>query len=428
MHIKHIVERNTETDKTASNAVNIKEVMRSQTIKHHMTYKYISSDKDQIRETEHGNSTQTAVVATQENTNLTSERHSHQSHIDKEEQDSPQVVNTTKEKLQPEERFKKYPPFQSAKEIDFQTTDGTDPRIPHIIHQVYTNESLPDAYRHFITTFTKYNTKWEYRFWSYDSGRKLLAKRHPYLIPAYDRFAANDVKRSDMLRLAVLYEFGGFYADLDVKNLRPLDRATMKYACILTPEPFEHAAIIIKRTLLLSTAVMLCRPKHPFFQQLLKNMENVDPNSHPVKSVGPQYITAQYLTYNNLTISDLNKNKTDNISNSPYFYKGSRSEENNDGIYIPNSQYFMDVVDKGNIDKDGNLKKCPFHAEEIELLPFMYKRGCAEYENRREVRRNRKYTFTVHHWHHLWILDQGWLKSLKTMHIREIVPNCTLYR
>lgn len=326
--------------------------------------------------------------------------------------------------------------FQPAEELEFPTKEGTSPRIPHIIHQVYTNETLPAAYcKNYISTFIKNNPKWQYRFWTYESGRKFLVRYYPYMLKLFDRVDENSVIKTDIIKYAVIYEFGGVYSDLDMKNLRPLDRATMKYACIIPTEPFEHPNIMIRKPYLLGTSILLCRPKHPFFKRLLRALQSADPEGRPVKISGSQFMTMQYneFMYQSIT-ADSNKIKQERSSNSPYFYRLeiTGDAEDNDAIYVPNSQYFMDNVDPTMLDKDGKIPLCRhiqglYASTELLLLPEISKRACDEFDSRKEVRKNKKYTFTVHYWHHLWVMDLAWLLTQKTMHIREAVPNCILY-
>lgn len=281
---------------------------------------------------------------------------------------------------------------------------------------------VPDQFVQPMKSFVKYNPKWQYRFWTYESGRKLLKKHHPYLIKTYDKFGENDVKKSDLLRYAVLYEYGGVYADLDVKNVRPLDITTTKYACIVPTEPFEHSGIIYLAEAVMSSAVLLCRPKHPFFEQLLLNLQLADPKGHPVGTSGPVYLTKNYLKYNNLTTEDLSKTAPDNKTNSPYFYKGTRDVESDDGIYIPNSQYFMDDIDPDRFNEDRELNDCikkPLHKLEI-----IKQRACKEFESRKQLRKERTYAFTVHYWFHLWTKSQD---HMRRVNLTEFIPTAILY-
>ncbi|KAL4238334.1 hypothetical protein ACF0H5_003044 [Mactra antiquata] len=314
--------------------------------------------------------------------------------------------------------------FQSAEEQEFPTTADDTYRIPHIIHQIYTDENIPRIFIPLIQTFTYFNPKWKYMLWTYASGRTLIKKTHPYLIDAYDTLnRQNGVKRTDVLRMVILYEFGGLYADMDVINLRSLDIATKKYACIIPVEPFEHAATY-KKSYFMSNAVMLCRPKHPFFKMVLMGLLKVDDEADPVAVTGPAFLTRMFQKYNKITPYLLHAQKKDMSSNSPSFYKGEYLETDDNALYVPNSQYFMDNISP-EIHKR-MMKSC----DDVEDHPSsqLTIRACSELVSRMNVRLNRKYTFTVHYWYNLYLYPPRWLRMLTKVPIREIVPYTIMYQ
>ena len=327
--------------------------------------------------------------------------------------------------------------FQPFEAMEFPTLPNAPARIPHIIHQICNREDVFDIFQDPMTSFVENNPTWQYRFWTYESGRKFLTKYYPHLVDIYDDFGGNDVRKSDLLRFAIIHHYGGVYADLDVKNWRSLDKATIKYACIVPTEPFEHSAILYRTDFMLSTAVLLCRPKHPFFNQLLDNLQLADKGMSPVEVTGPIYLTYLYKEYYNISDIDiLRKNKTDNTSNSPYFYKGLLPEDDNDALYIPNSQYFMDDLDTAMYasKSDHSLAICevediypgaPYPERYIELV----RRGCLEYEKRKELRKERQFTFTSHFWFHMWTIpDKALLSKYNRINIRSFIPSCILYK
>jgi mannosyltransferase OCH1-like enzyme len=318
----------------------------------------------------------------------------------------------------------KYPIYQPSEPAEFPHVVNGTIRIPHIIHQICNTASIPDNFLLAMRSFVKYNPTWEYRFWTYKSGHNFLRKYHPYLVDIYDSFGENDVKKSDLLRLAVLYEYGGVYADLDVSNVRSLNITTTKYACIIPTEPFEHAGLLYRQEFVLTTSVLLCRPKHPFFERLLLQLQIARPRGHPVTTTGPAFLTGMYLKYNNITWSDVSVfivNGTQ--SNAPYFFKGHRDEENDDAIYIPNGQYFGDKIDPSWINGAGELKACGLTKEtDIHTL-----RSCKEFESRKAVRKEKLYTFTVHHWFHWWVQGEDFNKFLQTYDIKEVIPKAILF-
>ncbi|XP_045206942.2 uncharacterized protein LOC123559194 [Mercenaria mercenaria] len=348
----------------------------------------------------------------------------------------------------------KYPQFQSAEEVEFPTTTNTKPLIPHIIHQISCNESVPEPYQRFIETFTRQNFRWQYRFWTHKSGRKFLVDRYPYLVPIYDLFGKCNAKQFDMIKYAVLHEFGGVYADFDMENIRPLDKATLKYGCIIPIEPIENVAMRLRAKIFdaelrrqydlpyvkpdvnknirtyqkLNVDVMLCRPKHPFLKFLLNNLKDTrNPFGDHEEVSGVDFVTKSYRIYNGTDLNISGKEVTNQTGNSSDLYKSISTMHNNDTVYIPNSQYFSDSIDPEFLDEQGNLKKC-WKFDQITDLKSFEKQACTEFERRRKVRKNRKYTFIVHHWHTSKLYDYDkWLASLEKVKIRYIVPDCIIY-
>lgn len=314
-------------------------------------------------------------------------------------------------------------PFQSAEEIDFPTVRDGSPRIPRIIHQIFTDEYVPEIYTSHIQSFVKNNPTWQYRFWTYKSGLELLKKSHPYLVKVYSDFG-NTVRKADLLRYAVIYKFGGFYFDLDTDNLRPLDRVTMKYACILPAVPFEQSVLVIRKPFHMVNGVIMCRPNHPFFKQVLWNLRNAQTNGRVSDATGPIYITHEFMRYVGISEADFAKTKKDRSSNSPYFYKGKMKEDDKNAVYVPNSQYFMDKINPIFVKENGFITKV---CKEISELPPLSKCACVELERRGKVRNSRKYTFTVHHFYFLWGKSKNFIDNLRKIHIRKVVPNCVLY-
>jgi hypothetical protein len=127
-----------------------------------------------------------------------------------------------------------------------------------------------------------------------------------------------------------------------------------------------------------------------------------------------------YLKYNNITKSDLLKSVADTTSNSPYFYKGTRDEDSEDGIYIPNSQYFMDNVDPMLRNEDGEIKECV--DKSLDAFSFLEKRACTEFESRKTIRKEKRFTFTIHYWFHLWTYTDSFAKKMPRVHIKQIIP------
>lgn len=87
--------------------------------------------------------------------------------------------------------------------------------IPRVVHVVWIG---PDPFPHeaYLRSWAAHNPAWQVRLWT-DANRPLLVNEEIYdLVPVRSC-------QADLLRLEILWRYGGFYADADCECLRPLD-------------------------------------------------------------------------------------------------------------------------------------------------------------------------------------------------------------
>lgn len=312
-----------------------------------------------------------------------------------------------------------YPPLQPDVQDDFPTVPGNVPIIPHILHQTYKTASIPSDFVPFVQSFVNHNPNWTYMFWSDESAKQLIADKHPYLLPLWNNYNKN-INRADVLRYVVLYEYGGVYADLDFEFFRPLDIVTYKYACIFPPEPFEHAVFRLKIPFLISNAIMMCRPKHPFLKQMLEQLQYYFHMVEQIDTAGPAFITSQFMIYNNITGGQAFDFKLDKDSNSPYFYKGHLAEDDENAVYVPNTRYFMDTLDTHFPSKETYDQLC----SDLTPLNMLTRRMCVDYIRRGFSRAKDPYTFSQHHWYQSYFRKEPFDYMAS---IFSIVPFCKMY-
>lgn len=96
--------------------------------------------------------------------------------------------------------------------------------VPKKIHQIWIGQKpLPEATKEYQKTFAKHHPDWEYRLWT-DKDIENLELINKEL---YDK-APNPGEKSDILRLELLYKFGGVYLDTDCELVQPLDELHQK--------------------------------------------------------------------------------------------------------------------------------------------------------------------------------------------------------
>ncbi len=82
---------------------------------------------------------------------------------------------------------------------------------------------------------------------------------------------------SEILRYFVMYEYGGFFADLDVEFYRSIQEKLLRpHTCIIAQEPLVNTLIICDNgesvEPLASNKIMICAAHHPFIKFILQNV------------------------------------------------------------------------------------------------------------------------------------------------------------
>jgi mannosyltransferase OCH1-like enzyme len=92
--------------------------------------------------------------------------------------------------------------------------------IPRIFHQIWLDrEPFPAEYRRRQATWLDHHPTWELRLWT---EKNLPERAELRRVEASERLRT-PVERSDLLRLEVLWRFGGVYVDADLECLRSIE-------------------------------------------------------------------------------------------------------------------------------------------------------------------------------------------------------------
>jgi inositol phosphorylceramide mannosyltransferase catalytic subunit len=103
--------------------------------------------------------------------------------------------------------------------------------IPKIIHQVWLQgkDKVPEKFRTFRQSWLANHTQWTHMLWDDESIQELLLGRFPWFIKTYRNYK-HMIQRVDSARYFILYEYGGFSIDVDMKSTRPLDILLDQYS------------------------------------------------------------------------------------------------------------------------------------------------------------------------------------------------------
>lgn len=115
--------------------------------------------------------------------------------------------------------------------------------IPKIIWQTYKDpfESLPAYAKEFAQTWIDLNPEYEYRYFDDAQAAEFVLKEYGQEV--YDLFinVPVGVMRGDMFRYLVVFRFGGVYADLDARCLKPISSWMLDdKSMIICPEHSLH--------------------------------------------------------------------------------------------------------------------------------------------------------------------------------------------
>lgn len=151
--------------------------------------------------------------------------------------------------------------------------------IPLKFHQIWIGTRQPpcvwlDTWRvDFMNAFKTTSTSdhvWEYNLWGNDKVRHMPMLNRD-LFDAETAFQC----QADILRLEVLYEYGGVYVDADivstVRDLRPALTEANETGFLITYEPDTKD----KPYSVLGNSLIACTPKHPLILMLMAYIKQV---------------------------------------------------------------------------------------------------------------------------------------------------------
>ena len=113
---------------------------------------------------------------------------------------------------------------------------------------------------------------WEYWIWTEADRECYMKTHHADLLELYHSYP-HAIFRTNLVRYFLLYDYGGFYLDLDVRALKPLDVWAHLGGSVLTHETYEHTYFAHKRPQPnVMNTVMATRARHPFYARLREHL------------------------------------------------------------------------------------------------------------------------------------------------------------
>jgi len=174
--------------------------------------------------------------------------------------------------------------------------------IPKIIHQIYFNlydksvEEIP-LYKKSIETLKKINPNYNHILWTEKKCEKLLKSQGNKYFDFYKQMKYN-IQRIDFMRFVILYTQGGFYADLDLLNIKKLDTLLNKKFVGYTFKKFipKHPEFIQsdffgapKNSKIFLLLMDLCEPNYN--KVISKKIYNQWKGRFVLQTTGPRYVS-----------------------------------------------------------------------------------------------------------------------------------------
>ncbi|MGL4539814.1 MAG: glycosyltransferase family 32 protein [Candidatus Rhabdochlamydia sp.] len=167
-------------------------------------------------------------------------------------------------------------------------------RIPRIIHQIWLGSRVPEKYREWMKSWVNL-LDWEYKLWTDDDVKEMVL----YNQKLYDQ-SSNYGEKSDILRLEILWEYGGLYVDVDYECLKPeiFEGLHKSFDFYMGFEPIEHG--LVYDMYKMCNALIGTTPGHPLIQDFMEHLyENATVYQHQsaVQKTGPNYLSRRIFAY-----------------------------------------------------------------------------------------------------------------------------------
>jgi len=158
------------------------------------------------------------------------------------------------------------------------------PRIPKIIHQIWLGPPMPEKFKRLTDSWKKYHPDWTYILWTEKEADALfMINKELY------QNTKNWAMKADILRLELLYQFGGLYVDTDFECLKSFDilHQSHDFYCGLSSIGVINNALIGS-----------C-PKHPIIEMCIQKLKARNPHAKgdPAVCTGPHFMQKILLKY-----------------------------------------------------------------------------------------------------------------------------------
>lgn len=213
-------------------------------------------------------------------------------------------------------------PIESFKIIFNDDYSSKKEKIPKNIIQVWkswTNKDPFLIYKKNINLLKSTNPSYEYMFFKDKEIDTFFTENYPEYYDTYNKLPIN-IQKVDFCRYVILYHYGGFYFDLDIEAIHPLDDFLLNNECVFPIDEIINKEMCIyerfndfcdKTNVLLGQYGFACCKKSNFMKhlidaindnidnyiQLYKKIKNSSTEVYVYQTTGPDFVTKEYINY-----------------------------------------------------------------------------------------------------------------------------------
>ena len=169
--------------------------------------------------------------------------------------------------------------------------------IPRILHRVWVGpDPMPQEFLDYQESWRRHHPDWEMHLWTEESLPRDLVRPE-----AYERLR-NPAERSDIIRLEVLFRFGGVYVDTDIECLRPIDPLLEEgvefFVGSVGPKKVQEERLQNA----VNNALIAAEPGHPVLERALRELRPVTEYGVDKHGTGPWFLSALVREHPEVTI------------------------------------------------------------------------------------------------------------------------------
>lgn len=212
--------------------------------------------------------------------------------------------------------------------------------IPTIIHQMAITKSLTWEEARLAARARKMMPSWEYRLWDNQEQLQLVRRYFPEFSDRHEAIPFG-VARTDIVKYALMFVFGGFYVDTDYKFLRPLDARVLDTRCVIASEGADpQQGPPDPNYVGLGSAMLGSEPGYSFWSRLIAHIfetrrpETLTRTEDIIEATGPEVMT-RFLMANRDEFHDIQiLNKNDFFPDIKWFGSRSSATPETYGIHL----------------------------------------------------------------------------------------------